>query len=116
MSGREVSFDHVRGLWEDGERRLRAIDSSQRTAVERVVDAVVDELRRRIGGTFSAQQLADFYVDEGIDWCFDIAMRAAPGNPDAGELATVSGAAFARYLRAASDFGGGRRIYRFEEE
>jgi hypothetical protein len=112
----EVRFDHVRGLWEDGERRLRALDPSERAPVERAVAAVVDELRRRVGGTFTAQQLTDYYVLEGTDWCFGVAMKAAPDSPEAWDIATVSGAAFARYLRAASDFGGGRRIFKRDEE
>ena len=105
----EVSFDHVRGLWEEGERRLRAAEPGERRALERVVDAIVAELRRRVGGTFTTRELSDYYVLEGTDWCFQVAMRAAPDNPDAWELSTVAGAAFARYLRSASDFGGGRR-------
>jgi hypothetical protein len=76
-----------------------------------VTNAIVDELRRRIGGTFTAQQLADFYLREGTDWCFEVAMRVEPLNPAAWEIGTVAGAAFGRYLRAASDFGGGRRVY-----
>lgn len=111
----EVRFDHVRGLWEDGERRLRALDPVERAPVERAVQAVVDELRRRVGATFTAQQLADYYVREGTDWSFGVAMKAAPDHPEAWDVATVAGAAFARYLRAASDFGGGRRIYREDE-
>jgi hypothetical protein len=111
----EVGFDHVRGLWEDGERRLRALDPSDRAPAERVTNAIVDELRRRLGGTFTAQQLADLYVREGADWCLEVAMRTEPSNPAAWEIATVAGAAFARYLRAASDFGGGRRIFRTDE-
>ena len=39
-----------------------------------------------------------------------MAVRAAPGNPAAWDLTTVAGAAFARYLREASDYAGGRRI------
>ena len=31
-------------------------------------------------------------------------MRAAPGNPEAWDLTTVAGAAFARYVREASDY------------
>ena len=111
----EVSFDHVRGLWEDGERRLRALEGPDRAAAERVTNAIVDELRRRLGGTFSAQQLADLYVRDGTDWAFEVAMKAEPLNPAAWDLGTVAGAAFARYLRAANDFGGGRRIFREEE-
>jgi hypothetical protein len=108
----EIRFDHLVGLWEDGERRLREVDPAERAALERVVAAVVDELRRRLGGAFSAQELADYYAAHGIDWCFTVATRAAPDTPAAWELATVANAAFARYLRSAVDFGGGSRRLR----
>ena len=49
---------------------------------------------------------------QGTDWCFDIAMRVAPGNPEAWDLTTVAGAAFARYVREASDYAGGARVVR----
>ncbi len=68
------------------------------------------ELRRRLGGTFTAQELADLYAEQGTDWCFDVATRVAPDNPAAWDMTTVAGAAFARYLRQASDYAGGRRI------
>jgi hypothetical protein len=111
----EVGFDHVRGLWEDGERRLRTADPAERAPMERVVVAIVDELRRRLGGAFTAQELADLYIGEGTDWCFEVAMKTEPLNPAAWDIATVSGAAFGRYLRSATDFGGGRRIYREDD-
>ena len=50
-------------------------------------------------------------MQQGTDWCFDVAVRAAPGNPAAWDLTTVAGAAFARYVHQASDYGGGRRIF-----
>jgi hypothetical protein len=105
-----VSFDEVIGLWREGPRRLERADPADRPALERVIDAVVVELRRRLGGAFTADELAHLYIEQGTDWCFDLATRVAPGNPDAWDLTTVAGAAFARYLREASDYGGGRRM------
>lgn len=104
------SFDQVIGLWREGQRRLLESPPSARRARERVVDALVDELRRRLGGPFTADELAQLYLSGGIDWCFDIATRVAPGDPEAWDLTTISGAAFARYVREASDYAGGRRI------
>jgi hypothetical protein len=106
----EVRFEDVAGLWEEGQRRLRDADPRLRPALERVIEAIVGELRRRLGGAFTAQELADFYARHGTEWCFEVAMRAAPGIPEAWDLATVAGAGYARYLRGASDFGGGRRV------
>ena len=105
-----MRFDEVIGLWREGERRLAAAEPPDKAAMERVTEAIVLELRRRLGGTFTAQELTDLYVEQGIDWCFDVATRAAPANPSAWDLTTVAGAAFARYVHQASDYGGGRRI------
>jgi hypothetical protein len=107
-----LRFDDVIGLWREGQRRLAQADPAVRPALDRVLDALVDELRRRVGGVFTTDELARYYIDEGIDWCFDIAVRAAPGNPEAWDLTTVAGAAFARYVREASDYAGGGRIVR----
>jgi hypothetical protein len=106
-----AGFDQIAGLWEDGLRRLREAEGPDRVAQERVVDVLVTELRRRHGGRFTADQLAAYYLQEGTDWCFEIATRVAPGNPAAWDMATVANAAFARYVRAASDYGGGQRRY-----
>jgi hypothetical protein len=105
-----VRFDDVIGLWREGQRRLGQADPRVRPALERVTDEIVSELRRRIGGTFTTDELARFFLEQGTDWCFDIAVRVAPANPEAWDLTTVVGAAFARYVREASDFAGGARI------
>jgi hypothetical protein len=110
MSRSPLRFEEVWGLWQEGERRLRAAAGSERAALDRVVDALVDELRRRVGSAYTADELARIYIEEGTDWCFAVAVRAAPAQPAAWDLATVAGAAFARYVRGASDFGGGRRL------
>ena len=105
-----MRLEEVIGLWREGQRRLEQAEPSRRPALERVTEEIVDELRRRLGGQFTADELARFYVERGTDWCFDVATRAAPSDPEAWDLTTVAGAAFARYLREASDYGGGRRI------
>ncbi len=105
----EVRADEAIGLWREGERRLAAADVSRRPTLERVRDAIVDELRRRLGGPFTAQELTRLYLDQGTDWCFSIATRVEPNDPEAWDLTTVAGAAFARYVREASDYAGGRR-------
>jgi hypothetical protein len=99
-----MRFDDLFGLWQDGERRLRAADPHDVTALERVVDELVIELRRRLGGPFTTDELARLYLSEGTDWAFTLATRAAPSNPAAWDMPTVAGAAFARYAREASDF------------
>ena len=99
-----MRFEDVIGLWRDGERRLAEADPADRPAMDRVIDQLVLELRRRLGGPFTTDELASLYTTEGTDWCFDIATRVAPGNPAAWDMPTVAGAAFARYAREASDY------------
>ena len=74
------------------------------------MDAIRDELRRRIGPTFSAQELAELY-GRGTDWCLEAARRAAPmAAVDLDPQAIVDGAFFL-YLRGATTTraAGGRR-------
>jgi hypothetical protein len=68
----------------------------------------VSELRRRLGGRFSTDELVELYATD-TRWCLPIAMRVAPDDPRAWEAPVVVDAAFARYVRDASDFAGGRR-------
>lgn len=108
-----MRFDEAFVLWQDGARRLARADPPDRPSLERVADAIVDELHRRLGGPFTTEELARLYSSQGTDWCFEIATRVAPGNPAAWEIPTVAGAAFARYAREASDF---RSTQKVEEE
>ncbi len=103
-------FDELIGHWKDGEERLRSADPGDHAALERVVNALVLELRRRLGGAFTTAELAALYDEQGTDWCFEVATRVAPATPAAWDMTTVAGAAFARYVRQASDYAGGRRL------
>jgi hypothetical protein len=103
-----MSFETAFYQWQQGERRLRAAPEERSRLLERVIDALVAELRRRLGGRFDAQELADLY-DSGTSWCLQVAMRVAPDNPWAWEAGVVTDAAFGRYLRDAADYAGGRR-------
>ncbi|MGP8242230.1 MAG: hypothetical protein ACLQQB_10775 [Solirubrobacteraceae bacterium] len=103
-----MSFETVIYQWQQGERRLAAAPAERRALLERVTDALVAELRRRLGGRFSADELVDLY-EQGAAWCLQIAMKLAPQEPWAWEAGLVVDAAFARYLREAADFAGGRR-------
>ena len=109
MSAGRVRYEDLIGLWQEGQRRINVAEPADRTAMERVTDALVAELRRRLGGPFTVQELARLYVEQGTDWCFDVAVRAAPSQPAAWDMPTVAGAAFARYAREAIDYTTGRR-------
>ena len=109
MSAGRVRYEDLIGLWQEGQRRLARAEPADRTAMERVTEAIGAELRRRLGGPFTVQELASLYVDQGTDWAFDIAVRVAPSRLAAWDMPTVAGAAFARYAREAIDYTTGRR-------
>jgi len=110
LSSPGVRFEELIGLWEEGLRRLAVSEPGERVVLERVIDELVAHLRRRLGGQFSTQELATLYLEQGTDWCFQIATQVAPLTPSAWDVTTVAGAAFARYVREAADFSVGRRI------
>jgi hypothetical protein len=89
--------------WQEGERRVRDAPELERAELERAVELVVEELRRRLGSRFVLDELADFYAG-GTDWAFDLARRQAAGT----DATHVVDAAFNRYAREASNFAGGR--------
>jgi hypothetical protein len=103
-----VSFETAIYQWQRGERRLHDAPPERTPLLERVVGELVSELRRRLGGRFSAQELADLYA-AGTGWCMQTAITAAPDDPWAWDSSVVVDAAFGRYLREASDYAGGRR-------
>jgi len=104
-----VLYENALAQWQDGLRRLAEAPPEQRGTLERVTGRVEDELRRRLGGAFTTGELAELY-DEGTGWCTDVAVATAPDDPWAWDVRTVADAAFGRYLRAATDFAGGRRV------
>lgn len=94
--------------WEEGLRALHAIDDPrERRQADRVVAAVQDELRRRIGPTFSAAELAELY-GRGTDWCLQVALDTVPRMET--DPQSLADAAFWLYLRGATDFAGGRQV------
>jgi hypothetical protein len=103
-----VSFETANYQWQQGERRLRAEPTERAPLLGRVTDALVAELRRRLGGRFSAEELVGLY-ESGTAWCLAVAMKVAPEDPWAWDAGVVVDAAFARYLREAADYAGGRR-------
>jgi hypothetical protein len=103
-------LDNALYQWEEGDRRLRELTAEPQSAgpVNRAVEAVRNELRRRIGPTFTAAELADLY-GKGTDWCLDAASRALPGASELDPQAITDGA-FYLHLRGATDYAGGRML------
>ena len=104
-------LDNALYQWEEGHRRLGELSRDRRSAarVHRAVGAIRDELRRRIGATFTAGELADLYA-QGTDWCLEAARWAMPEEAaDLDPQAIVDGA-FYLHLRGATDYSGGRLV------
>jgi hypothetical protein len=95
--------------WRRGERRLEQAPAERARTLERIVDAIVAELRRRLGGRFRARELSELYA-RGTSWCLQLAMQKAPEDAWSWDGAIVVDAAFGRYLREAVDYAGGRLI------
>jgi hypothetical protein len=97
----------VRHQWDEGKRRLA--NEGENTARSRHLDllvlAVVEELRRRIGQTFTLGELAGAYGGAD-DWVREVIVSSAPPRSRAGirDAAIVQDAAFARYAQGASDY------------
>jgi hypothetical protein len=88
--------------WREGERRIAKTPEPAQADLQAAADAVVEELRRRLGSSFVVDELADLYGRD-TDWALEIARRNAAGT----DSASVVDAAFARYVREAKDFAGG---------
>ena len=101
-----ASLENALFQWRTGERRLEQAPAERQRALEAVTQALVAELRRRLGGRFSSWELAELY-GAGTSWCLELAMVVAPEDPSAWDSGVVADAAFGRYLREASDYAGG---------
>ena len=99
------SIENALFQWEEGESRL-----SGRTD-DRAVRFVVEELRRRLGGTFTLAELAEFY-GEGTDWLTDELLRRFSDT----DISAAVNAGFLRYAGSASDYAGGRQRVPDEQE
>ena len=96
--------DSARRDWAEGYRALLAApDGPAGERLHGQVDAVADELRKRVGSTFTLAELAAVYAGSER-WVREVvaANGAAPGWP---RTATVAGdAAFHLYARGAQDY------------
>jgi alcohol dehydrogenase class IV len=100
-----VVIEAVRHEWEDGYRRFEAALRDP-VAAERLnaqLEVVTDELRRRIGQTFTVEQLAIAY-DRADAWVRDAVSEHAATTGWPRTLALVEDAAFHLYQRGAVDY------------
>jgi len=95
----------LRQEWADGERRLEA-ERGDRQRYERLlqqVEIVTDELRRRVGQTYTLAELAAAYRD-AERWAREAVEVRAPSPGWPRDLALVLAAAFHGYQRGATDY------------
>jgi DNA-directed RNA polymerase specialized sigma subunit len=107
----DYPVDNALYQWEEGYRRVRELSETPRTArrLNRAIEAVRDELRRRIGATFTTAELAQLY-SEGTDWTLEAARREMPLEAAELDPQAVTDGAFYLHLRGATDYAGGRLI------
>ena len=89
--------------WREGERRIASTPELAKADLDEATDVVVEALRRRLGSSFVVDELAELYGRD-TDWALELARRNAAGT----DAASVVDAAFARYVREAKDYAGGR--------
>jgi hypothetical protein len=103
-----MSFETAHQLWREGTRFVASVPDGERDVVLRVEAQIFAELRRRLGSTFTTDELVELY-EQGTGWCLDLAARVAPASPDSWD-ARIADSAFARYVHDAVDYAGGRRL------
>ncbi len=92
-------LETARHQWADADRRVReaAAEPRRHERLLTLTDAILEELRRRLGQVFTLEELATLYA--GADrWTYEL---AGTGLAD---LATATDAAFYLYARGATDF------------
>ncbi len=108
LPGARLTVWSARHQWEDGRRRLaaEAAEPARHDQLLDLVDAVADELRRRIGQHFTLEQLAAAHPG-AEDWVRELVAERVPPGARAGvrDAALVLDAAFDAYARRALDFG-----------
>ena len=100
-----TTVESARREWEAGDRRFRreASDPARAEDLHRQLDAVIAELRRRVGATFTLDELARAY-GQADSWLLDVVSERAPSKTGV-RTATVAGdAAFYAYSRSALDY------------
>lgn len=100
-----LALETVRQEWDEGNRRFEsaARDPILRPRLLAQLDVVLDELRKRVGQTFTLDDLARVYADADRWVQETVSERAAtPGWPRL--VSVVQDAAFYSYQRGAVDY------------
>jgi hypothetical protein len=100
-----VDVELARQQWQSGDRRVESMRGDGKSYASAVghVELIVDELRKRVGQTFTLGELANAYV--GADaWAREVFELAEPDAPPPVDGSISTDAAFHRYARGATDY------------
>ena len=100
-----ADLELARQQWRDGNRRLEEArgDRARYRLLVESTDRVVDALRRRVGQSFTLEELATAY--DGVDdWVLELHEDGDPEGRVPLEPGTVADAAFHAYARGAVDY------------
>ena len=95
----------ARREWEEGHRRFveAARDPERADVLHAQLDAVTEELRRRVGGTFTLGELAEAYA--GAErWLLGAVDERVPARGGVRTATLAADAAFHAYSRGAQDY------------
>jgi hypothetical protein len=99
------TLEAARQQWAEGNRRLES-QASDPDVYERLLDqleAATEELRKRVGETFTLAQLADVYGGSDT-WMREVVEERAATPGWTRQLSVVQDAAFHLYARGATDY------------
>jgi hypothetical protein len=100
-----VDVELARQQWDEGRRRVEAArrDANRYAHLPDQIDLVTAELRRRVGQSFTLDELAGVYA-QADDWARAVLYDAAPDGAPPPEASTAADAAFYRYALGATDY------------
>jgi hypothetical protein len=100
-----LALEVVRQEWSDGNRRFEELarDPVARPRLLAQLEVVTDELRRRVGQTFTLDELARTY-SSADDWVREAVEERAASPGWVRTLSLVQDAAFYMYQRGAVDY------------
>lgn len=100
-----VALEQTRREWADAHRRLELElrETPRGEALAAELAAVLAELRKRVGQSFTLAALADAYIGAEA-WSRAAVEETEPAGGWPGRLSTVTDAAFHLYSRGAADY------------
>ena len=95
----------TRQEWEEGARRLESTRDDERRYHQLVglLELVLDELRKRVGQTYTLRELVAAYGDSDR-WAREVLEERAESVSWARDLSVVVAAAFDAFQRGATDY------------